>query len=166
MTRWPRMPTDIMCRAGGVNPDRDSDCLDLRFPATQAQISEGVAALGRHLTKLGLPAGKAGDIKIALAEAINNVAEHAYADIPEANVHVVCHLCPRALKVVIADSGTPMPDLRVPAGRMAHLGNIRQNLPEGGFGWFLIRQLTSEIRYERHRGHNRLYLEFDLSDLS
>ncbi|WP_348540063.1 hypothetical protein [Ruegeria sp. HKCCE4148] len=34
-------------------------------------------------------------------------------------------------------------------------------MPEGGFGWFLIHQLTSDIQYERRDGCNRLSLRFN-----
>ncbi|MDA7966457.1 ATP-binding protein [Ruegeria sp.] len=144
----------------------DMECLDLSFQAIDARASTGIALLGTRLTELGVPTHRAGDIKIALAEAINNVVEHAYADIPPAAIRVKCCLCRDQLEVQILDTGNPMPGLQVPDGVPASVETTRQNLPEGGFGWFLIRQLTSEIRYERQEGRNLLFLRFDLTDMS
>ena len=31
-----------------------------------------------------------------------------------------------------------------------------EDLPEGGFGWFLIRTLTLDLEYERDGGFNKL----------
>lgn len=142
------------------------DCLDLSFQAIDARASTGIATLGTRLVELGVPVDRAGDIKIALAEAINNVVEHAYADALPADIRVKCSLCRSLLEVQILDTGNPMPGLQAPRGIPASVETTRQNLPEGGFGWFLIRQLTSEVRYERQEGHNLLFLRFDLAEMS
>lgn len=145
-----------------------SDCeqgsLDLSFPATEARASQGIATLCAQLAALGLPAKKADDVKIALAEAINNVVEHAYADIAAADVQVDCRLRENQLVIRITDTGNPLPDLQPPAGIPASVETSLEDLPEGGFGWFLIHQLTSEIQYERSDSGNLLLLRFDFSD--
>jgi serine/threonine-protein kinase RsbW len=33
---------------------------------------------------------------------------------------------------------------------------MQDDLPEGGFGWFLIRELTKDLQYVRHEDQNRL----------
>ena len=53
------------------------------------------------------------------------------------------------------DSGLPMPGGELPAGRLAEATDI-QDLPEGGFGWFLIRSLTQDLAYQRVDGLNIL----------
>ncbi|CUK11602.1 Serine-protein kinase RsbW [Ruegeria denitrificans] len=136
-------------------------CLDLSFAATESEASAGIAQLSQRLSAQGLPTHKAGDVKIALAEAINNVIEHAYADITPAKVKVRCRLHQNWLEILISDTGNPLPGFRVPDGIPASLGSTIDELPEGGFGWFLIHELTSDIRYERSNGCNRLSLRFD-----
>ena len=140
------------------------DCLDLSFPAIEAQASQGIAALSARLAAHGLPANKADDVKIALAEAINNVVEHAYAGVAPADVQVDCSLCKNRLVIRIADTGKPMPDLHPPESVPASVETGLHDLPEGGFGWFLIHQLASEIHYERKNGSNLLRLHFDFAD--
>ncbi|KUJ79139.1 ATP-binding protein [Ruegeria profundi] len=136
-------------------------CLDLSFLATQSKASAGVARISQDLEAQGLPAPWAGDVKIALAEAINNVVEHAYAGLTPAEVEIRCQLHKTWLDVLITDTGNPLPGLCIPDGILAPLGSTLSELPEGGFGWFLIHELTSEIRYERSNGRNRLSLRFD-----
>ncbi|EEE38723.1 anti-sigma B factor, putative [Rhodobacteraceae bacterium KLH11] len=140
------------------------DCLDLTFTATEAHASAGIATLSARLAERGLPASKSDDVKIALAEAINNVVEHAYAGVPPSDIQVNCCLCEDRLMIQITDSGNPMPGLHPPKGAPASVDTALQDLPEGGFGWFLIHQLASEIHYERQDGGNLLCLRFDFDE--
>ena len=39
--------------------------------------------------------------------------------------------------------------------RMVGNANIH-DMPEGGFGWLIIRQLAHDVRYARHEGVNQL----------
>ncbi|NOC47281.1 MULTISPECIES: ATP-binding protein [unclassified Ruegeria] len=144
-----------------MEPIENKTCLELTFPATESEASEGIAKLSVGLAERGLPPHKAGDVKIALAEAINNVVEHAYNGIAAAKVQVTCRLDRDLLDILISDTGRPLPGYRLPDGTPAPMGTDLQDLPEGGFGWFLIHRLTSDIRYERRGGCNRLSLRFD-----
>lgn len=145
-----------------MTPQSDETRLELSFPASEADASAGIARLTAGLAHQGLPSDKAGDVKIALAEAINNVVEHAYAGIEPARIQVSCRLDQDRLYIVISDTGHPMPGYRPPDGLPASIETDVQDLPEGGFGWYLIYQLTSEIRYERRNGCNLLSLRFDI----
>ena len=59
------------------------------------------------------------------------------------------------LKVSVYDQGLPMPDEHLPKGELAPLID-GEDLPEGGFGWFLIRTLTLDLEYERDGSFNKL----------
>lgn len=98
--------------------------------------------------------------ELVLAEVLNNVVEHAYAG---AAGRIVLRLRARAagLSVCIVDRGRPMPDGRLPAVAGPPFGGAvgaGRDLPQGGFGWPLIRTLADGLRYRRHRGYNVLYL--------
>ncbi len=142
----------------------EHDCLELSFVATEARASNGIAQVGARLEALGLSPGQTGDIKIAMAEAINNVVEHAYAGLPAQDVQVRCRFLDHQLVVQIVDSGHPMPGMKPPDGVPPHIGAELQGLPEGGFGWFIIKQLASRVEYQRRDGTNRLVLSFDLGE--
>lgn len=134
----------------------------LSFRATEMEARNGVCAVAQELRSQGVSEDTAGDIEIALAEAINNIVEHAYAGVEPGNVRVICSFQQSRLDIRISDKGFPLPADELPAGAPAVITADKQSLPEGGFGWFLIRQLTSDIRYDRINGHNRLSMGFDL----
>lgn len=95
-----------------------------------------------------------GTVEIVLAEVLNNIAEHAYAAFPgKIEISVTAH--DGFLFVRLVDSGLPMPGGELPGGTLSRATEI-QDLPEGGFGWFLIRSLTQELTYLREGEHNRL----------
>lgn len=147
-----------------MEPFCHETCLELSFPATDVEASDGISRICEGLSRQGLPANKADDVRIALAEAINNVVEHAYSGIEPAKVQVTCRQDQERLEILVSDTGNPLPGLHPPDGTPARIDTSLEDLPEGGFGWFLIHQLTSEIHYERVAGSNRLSLRFNFED--
>ncbi len=147
-----------------MNCVNDRQDLEMFFAATKAEASAGIATLSERLGALGLPETETDDVRIALAEAINNVVEHAYAGTTPENVHVKCSLGAENLEILITDSGVPMPEGALGTRVPASVDTVLSDLPEGGFGWYLIRTLTSNVQYERRGGCNRLSLLFDFSE--
>jgi serine/threonine-protein kinase RsbW len=95
-----------------------------------------------------------GSVEIVLAEVLNNISEHAYSKHSGAiNLWITPH--DTFLFVRVVDTGLPMPGGEAPAGALSKVVEI-QDLPEGGFGWFLIRSLTQELTYQRDGNHNTL----------
>lgn len=90
---------------------------------------------------------------IVLAEVLNNIVEHAYAS-GAGEITVEVSLRSGGVHCLVRDSGLAMPDLRLPAGIPAPLNP--ESMPEGGFGWFLIRNLAQELHYLRRAGINEL----------
>lgn len=100
-----------------------------------------------------------GAVEIVLAEALNNVVEHAYAG-KGGRIALRLTVTPREVRARIGDSGRPMPGLALPPGLCPHrlLHGDVLDLPEGGFGWLLIRELASVISYRQQDGRNLLRL--------
>ena len=95
-----------------------------------------------------------GTAEIVLAEVLNNIVEHAYADqAGDITLRLVRH--DGEVHCTVSDTGAPMPGLCLPEGRFQPLKDLA-DLPEGGFGWFLIRSLTEGLAYQRSKGRNRL----------
>ena len=115
------------------------------------------------LLQMGLDDASCGRVEIALAEALNNVVEHAYTGGTGAIRMEMTHT-EGDLQVTLRDKGAALPRLRPPAGDPPALHDDRDSLPEGGFGWFLIRNLTRGLHYARDAGENRLTLVFDLGN--
>lgn len=130
----------------------------LALPAT----AEGVrAALRQALASPPLhrqsPAFR-GTAELVLAEAMNNIVEHAYAGQP-GRIELRMQPRPGGLAVSVTDWGRPMPGGALPPGNPPVL-SAEADLPEGGFGWHLIRRLASGLDYRRAADRN--VLRFDL----
>ena len=134
----------------------------IRFPASPAEARAGILATIDMLKTAGLPGERLDQVQIVLAEVVNNIVEHGYA--PEVTGHIGVNyaLSPSALTLVVIDTGAGFPGGGLPPDKATDLSVPRQDLPEGGFGWPLIRKLTSAITYDRREGCNLLGLQFDL----
>ena len=133
---------------------------DVPLEATEIGARQAIVRIITHLSECGIPKPVYGDIEIALAEAVNNTVEHACAGLPEASGRITCQIKQHAVVIEISDNGRPLPAHSLPKGAPADISGSIADLPEGGFGWFLIRQITTGLTYSREHGRNRLILEF------
>lgn len=114
-------------------------------------------ALDRLLTDSalsGMSEERRGALWTVLAEVLNNIVEHAYAR-DDGLIRLNLWQQGSDLAVEVVDQGAPMPGLCLPKGHLAEIGAF-DDLPEGGFGWFLIRSMTQDLRYDRVGAENRL----------
>nr|WP_255599388.1 ATP-binding protein [Hasllibacter sp. MH4015] len=131
-----------MERAFGSSPDN-----------VRIALNDMKQAMARH----GTPAPLADAAQIILGEVLNNVVEHAYGFEDGHPVRLAIDHRPDGLWCVITDQGRVMPNGAPPAGIMPQVaGTPRDDLPEGGFGWAMVREMTDGIRYTRADGENRL----------
>lgn len=135
-----------------VSPPQHQTCLTIH--GDNNAVRDGLAKLMAMQPLLDLSDDIRGTLEIVLAEALNNVVEHAYRDGPGPIRVCVDHLAPM-LKVSVYDQGLPMPEGRLPDGELKPILE-GEDLPEGGFGWFLIRTLTLDLAYERQGAVNHL----------
>ena len=152
----------VASMASPGNPGAMRRRFSLTFPATELGTRAGVGIVTRRLRQAGLTPERTAEVEISLTEAVNNVVEHAYAGIGGGSVRVLCRLRPDRLDIRICDTGRPLPANRLPPGIAADVAVPRQDLPEGGFGWFLIRAFARDIRYHRCGPCNHLSLRFDV----
>jgi serine/threonine-protein kinase RsbW len=94
-----------------------------------------------------------GTVEIVLAEVLNNIVEHAYAGRP-GSIRLAVRTTADGIAIAVEDDGRAMPGGALPAGAAPDPAA----LPEGGFGWHLIRSLCSRIDYRSAGGRNRLRL--------
>lgn len=92
--------------------------------------------------------------EIVIAEALNNIVEHAYAD-QAGTIVVSLDLGDDGLECAFTDQGAPMPNNTLPKGKLQNLDDVA-DLPEGGFGWYLIRALAQDLQYSRAQDQNFL----------
>ncbi len=128
----------------------------LIFNADPAAVREALAELLAAPPVRALSPDDLGTVELVLAEVLNNVAEHAYAG-GSGPVEVDLRATAAGLACCVADIGLGMPDGKLPAGQLPDIRpDALDDLPEGGFGWHLIRSLTADLTYARSAGQNRL----------
>ncbi len=95
--------------------------------------------------------------ELVLAEVLNNIVEHALAGQPDGRIDIdISAAAPSGLTCCIRDNGRAMPGGVLPSGDLPDICVDLRDMPEGGFGWHLIRSLTSDLTYRRSAGGNAL----------
>ena len=119
--------------------------LDPAFPAIRAALADALEGLGY----LRLSEEDRGTLEIVLAEALNNVVEHA---LHTGEIELRIAGTGRTLRCAVIDDGTPME-----GGFEEKAAQPDPFAPhEGGFGCFLIAALADDVRYVTRAGRNRL----------
>ena len=115
--------------------------------ATSAEVSRALTGLRGNLIRLGLPEDALIRLELVLAEIMNNIVEHAYAGADSGDMTL----------------GRAMPGGKLPCPRRYDLDAMRMDdLPEGGFGWGLIHDLTQGLSYRRVAEENHVRFRIDL----
>lgn len=134
--------------------------LELEFAADPAATRQALHELRVALNRRGIEPALLSRVEMVLAEVFNNVAEHAYADRPGGPVRLTLRATGAGLVATVADRGAPLPGDRLPDGKLPRADVPMPNLPEGGFGWYLIHTGTESLMYRREKGKNHLRLRF------
>ena len=121
------------------------------IPSDPLAIRHGLKSLFESLLLRNLTQANRGKAEIVLAEALNNIVEHAYAD-ATGEIELTIRLNRHGLNCRIVDHGAPMPNGTLPSGTLMPT----DALPEGGFGWHLIRALADNLNYARVADQNEL----------
>ena len=97
-------------------------------------------------------------LRLCVAEALNNIVEHAYDGAEGRPIFADVKFAPDKLEVLLIDEGKAMPKGQVPTGEREIDFDDLDSLPEGGFGWMLINTQMDDVDYERREGCNVLRL--------
>lgn len=133
---------------------RRAPLVALRFPASPTEVRGALMRLAAEWEVAGLAEEDRGNAELVLAEVLNNVVEHACK--PGGAIAVSARLKAGTLAVTVCDGGVEMPGT-LPDGTPPSLDGA--DLPEGGYGWHLIRTLASNLSYQRISGWNCLYFQ-------
>lgn len=128
-----------------------------RFASGDHETRSTMLALREFLAEARIDPETAGTIELVLAEVCNNVTEHAYPD-AVGPVDLSVLLDPEAAHCTVSDRGAALPEGTPPET----LPEPPWKLPEGGFGWYIIRSLSSRLDYRSAGGRNRLRLTIPL----
>ena len=147
------MPVDMALPADGTGEQ-----LRLVIPAEAGAVRQALQAACDTLLLRSLTEDARGTVQVVIAEALNNIVEHAYST-GEGEIELSLKRKDGKLSVLITDRGHPMPGGHLREGRLPEPDPA--DLPEGGFGWFLIRSLSQDLRYCRSEGRNHLFFRLD-----
>ncbi|MBY6002669.1 ATP-binding protein [Salipiger bermudensis] len=131
--------------------------LDVWIRAEPAEVREGLSRSRRALARIGFDPERGEEAELMLAEALNNVVEHAYDGREDGRIHLQIQADAGLALFRICDFGCEMPGGHAPSGRIASAPE-RAALAEGGYGWHLIRRLADTVCYRRCGSSNCLEL--------
>lgn len=129
--------------------------LRMRLPPRPDAVRDCLIRLRASLHLMGLDEALSNRTEIALAEALNNIVEHAFPAAATGQwISLILQVCDTDLCLELRDNGQPMPqgDPARPPPRLP------EGLAEGGYGWPLICKLCSHVGYDRQGGENVLTL--------
>ena len=137
-------------------------CCDAVFQiaSTPIAVRDALREILDHPVLAQLPEDARGTAELVLAEALNNIVEHAY-DRDDGPIGLRLQRQPTRLICDVFDAGAPMPNSELPKGLAQPVGP-NQDLPEGGYGWFLIRALTENLVYRRIAARNHLSFQLNI----
>lgn len=125
-----------------------------RFPAGDLETRAALLAVCDGLRRAKLGEDDLSSIELILAEVLNNIVEHAYAS-GAGIVDLDMELRHDGLFCVVRDRGATIPGARPPCPPLPRIEPPLE-LPEGGFGWHIIRSLTTQLGYRQENGWNAL----------
>lgn len=146
------MPSEDMPRA--EDAEGRVFIVHLSLPATFGGVREALETLMSGTVLACVPPTDRGTAEIVLAEAMNNIVEHAYLG-QSGEITLTLWHAAGEVACRITDRGLAMPDETLPSGNLAMADGLA-DLPEGGFGWFMIRALSRDLRYARYGSLNEL----------
>lgn len=146
------------------NPRRPSTpIVRLNLKGDNLSTRQGLRELMDWVEAIGLAEADRAMIEIVLAEVLNNVVEHAFPDFAGGIIEIDARLRGRHLVFSVFDNGVPMPAEQIPQGKRHNLAVPLNDLPEGGFGWGIIRDLAEDLEYQRADRRNELYFRIPLT---
>lgn len=135
---------------------QNAPIIDLTFDSTFRWVRRAVHESMDALEPCGLAPEFMGSIEIVLAEALNNIVEHAYPANEPGKIRLLLRLRSAGVLVEIRDQGRAMPGGRIPLGNHPMSEFNTDAMPEGGYGWYLIRELVHDLIYDRQNDENVL----------
>lgn len=137
--------------------------LKIHIKSQQPAVSCVVSQAETELNEVGINADKTSEICLVLAEALNNVVEHAYRYAENGDIDIELILFNQLLTISIVDFG---PEFCIPQGKenSEKTSDDLSSLPEGGFGWALIQMLTDELSLKRINEKNHLKLTMNIAN--
>ena len=137
--------------------------LRIIFPALPMAVRDALVSTLGGLRDMGMGDDDAIQTELVMAEVFNNIAEHAYPGREDGIIELRLLQESDRLTCTVIDGGQPIPGSDLLGIDLPPSDGCIASLPEGGFGWYLIRTLTSEMSYTREGQKNVLRFKVDLT---
>ena len=134
--------------------------LDVTIKNQVPEIDVVDRKLAEFASSVDLPRKIAGQVRLSCDELLNNVISYAYSDEFEHEIRITMALTTSQLTITIADDGDPFNPFELEAPDTEASLEERQI---GGLGVHLVRNVMTEVSYERLEGRNVVTLIKDLS---
>lgn len=96
------------------------------------------------------------NIELCIVEAVNNIIEHGYKSLPGNTINLTLRVNSNKLIIIISDKG--IKNINKPKKELDYNPNDIPNLPERGFGMYLINKIMDSMEYESVSDTNYLTL--------
>ena len=126
------------------------------LPAEMESLEELIDFVDKEADKAGFSARRVSEVRLAAEEVLVNIFYYAYPE-TDGDVSISCFVKEEFFILEILDSGTPFNIVAAPGP------DVSSCLPErcvGGLGVHFVKKMTTEMRYVRENGQNRLTLVF------
>ena len=138
---------------------RSIQAVNISVNSGETAVRTALEKLQKALAPLNFAPEELGSIELVMAEALNNIVEHAYPEgSPAGPIRIRATHKSDGLHLTVVDEGLGMPEGKLPLGAPANVDVDFFDLPEGGFGWFLIKDLAKDVEYKRLGWENHLKL--------
>jgi len=152
----------MLPQSNSINPKIIGNEISFTFQSDAFVVRRVLSDLCDYLATRSVSPDDIENLSISLGEALNNIVEHAYPEPKGGEIHLRCRVKPGTLAITLRDQGKMMPGLTLPKGAAKPDECTFEDMPEGGFGWFMIRALSQKIDYQRINGTNRLHFVLPL----
>ena len=131
----------------------NSVIISARLLSVANDVEELMLYVHTVFESLDMSKQKSFQMEVCIAEALNNIIEHAYSLNPCHKIRIIIKITDSQLRVVLFDTGSGyiLPDTEI--------SNIEE---ENGRGWFILQNWTDSIYYQRYGRINRLTLVYTL----
>lgn len=132
------------------------DICQISFPATFLDVRNALEKVRGQMARNACPEDCLNSVEIVLAEAMNNIVEHAYPTGTTGKIGLSVWQGDLGLDCAIFDEGRPVPERIYNGARAPAVDADTMDLPEGGFGLFMILELAEGVKYSRRGSENCL----------
>jgi len=139
-----------------IQMDTSDTSVQMSFLSDTFEVRHSLQALMTDMEGRSFLPEERGTVELVLAEVLNNIAEHAYEERGDGKIELEMMYGDGGISIELQDFGHPMPDGKTPLGTAPGVDVELDDLPEGGFGWFLIGELAKDLVYARMGEANHL----------